>query len=86
LNRYKDMKFGIESDAVEKALTRQADWRIPNDFAAVQEMQNTATPLALKESRIQRAIQSMARIASGIPDEQHRKKKKLGLFGFASGV
>ena len=35
LNRYKDMKFGMESDAVEKALTRQADWRIPNDYEAV---------------------------------------------------
>jgi pilus assembly protein CpaE len=86
LNRYKDMKFGMESDAVEKALTRQADWRIPNDFLAVQEMQNTATPLALKESRIQRAIQKMAQIASGLPNEQERKRKKFGLFGFASGV
>ncbi len=86
LNRYKDMKFGIEFDAVEKALTRQAEWRIPNDYAAVMEMQNTATPLALKESRIQRAIQKMAQIASGLPNEQDRKKKKFGLFGFASGV
>jgi pilus assembly protein CpaE len=86
LNRYKDMKFGMEFDAIEKALTRQADWRIPNDFLAVQEMQNTATPLALKESRIQRAIQKMAQIASGLPNEQERKKKKFGLFGFASGV
>jgi pilus assembly protein CpaE len=86
LNRFKDMKFGIEFDAIEKALTRQADWRIPNDYEAVMEMQTTATPLALKESRIQRSIQKMARMASGIPDEQHRKKKKFGLFGFASGV
>ena len=86
LNRYKDMKFGMESDAVERALTRQADWRIPNDYEAVSEMQNTATPLALKESRIQRAIQKMAQIASGLPSEQERKKKRFGLFGFASGV
>ncbi len=86
LNRYKDMKFGMESDAVEKALTRQADWRIPNDYEAVMEMQTTATPLALKESRIQRAIQKMARIASELPYEQQPKKKKFGLFGFASGV
>jgi pilus assembly protein CpaE len=86
LNRYKDMKFGIEFDAIEKALTRPAKWRIPNDYEAVMEMQNTATPLALKESRIQRAIQKMARMASELPDEQQRKKKKFGLFGFASGV
>jgi pilus assembly protein CpaE len=86
LNRYKDMKFGIEFDAIEKALTRPAEWRIPNDYEAVMEMQSTATPLALKDSRIQRAIQKMARMASGLPDEQLRKKKKFGLFGFASGV
>jgi pilus assembly protein CpaE len=86
LNRFKDMKFGIEFDAIEKALTRPAEWRIPNDYAAVQEMQNTATPLALKESRIQRAIQKMAQIASELPDERQQKKRKFGLFGFASGV
>ena len=49
-------------------------------------MQSTATPLALKDSRIQRAIQKMAQIASGLRNEQDRKKKKFGLFGFASGV
>jgi|GEM_PF-2863252 len=80
------MTFGVELEAIEKALTRQAEWRIPNDYAAVLEMQNTATPLALKDSSIQRTIQKMARIASGLPDEQQRKKKRFGLFGFASGV
>ena len=85
LNRYKEMKFGIEFDAIEKALTRPAAWRIPNDYEAVMEMQNTATPLALKDSRIQRAIQKMAQIASGIPDQREQKKKRFGVFGFASG-
>lgn len=86
LNRHKDGMFGIETAAIEKALMRQAEWRIPNDFPAVCEMQNTATPLALKESNIQRAIQTMARIASGIPAAQQPKKRKFGLFGMASGT
>ena len=87
LNRHKDEMFGTEVLAIEKALNRQAQWRIPNDYPAVREMQNTATPLALKESKIQRAIQSMARIASGLQVEQPRpKKKKFGLFAMESGV
>jgi len=87
LNRHKDEMFSIEVQAIEKALKRQAQWRIPNDYAAVLEMQNTATPLALKDSGIQRAIQKMARIASGLPaDQEPLRKKRFGLFGFASGV
>lgn len=87
LNRHKDEMFGIEVQAIETALTRQAQWMIPNDYPAVREMQNTATPLALKDSKIQRAIQRMAQIASGLPvDQQQRKKKKFGLFAMESGV
>jgi hypothetical protein len=48
-------------------------------------MQNTAVPLALKESNIQRAIRMMARIASGLPAEQQHKKKYAHL-GMASGT
>jgi pilus assembly protein CpaE len=83
VNRYKSEMFGIEDKAIEEALTRKANWRIPNDFVAVREMQDTATPLALKKSAIQRAFQSMAQIASGIPEE---KKKRFSLFGATSGA
>ncbi len=87
VNRHKDEMFSIEIQAIEKALTRQAQWRIPNDYPAVREMQNTATPLALKESKIQRAIQTMARIASGLPvDQLPPKRKRFGLFAMESGV
>jgi pilus assembly protein CpaE len=84
LNRYKAEMFGIDAKAIDGALTRQADWRIPNDYQAVREMQYTAVPLALKESRIQRVIQMMARMASGLPAEN--QKKWFGLFGTASGI
>jgi pilus assembly protein CpaE len=85
VNRYKSEMFGIEDQAIDEALTRTAQWRIPNDYDAVCEMQNTATPLALKKSSIQRVIQSMARIASGMPQEQ-KQKKKFTLFGATSGA
>lgn len=84
LNRYKPEMFGIGAESIDSALTREAQWLIPNDYLAVREMQDTAVPLALKDSKIQRAIQVMARIASGLPAEQ--KKKKFSLFGMASGT
>jgi pilus assembly protein CpaE len=79
LNRYKAEMFGVGVESIDGALGRQAQWRIPNDYPAVREMQDTAEPLALKESRIQRAIQTMARVASGLP--AGKKKKKFSLFG-----
>lgn len=82
LNRYKAEVFGIGSESIDGALTRQAQWKIPNDYSAVREMQDTATPLALKESRIQKAIQAMARFASGLPAEE--RKKRFSIFGLAS--
>ena len=82
LNRYKAEMFGIGAETIDGALTRQADWRIPNDYSAVREMQDTAVPLALKRSGIQQAIQVMARIASGLPAEE--RKKRFSIFGLAS--
>lgn len=81
LNRYKAEMFGIGADAIDGALTRQAQWKIPNDYPAVREMQDTAVPLALKDSRIQKAIQVMARIASGLPAEE--RKKRVSIFGLS---
>jgi hypothetical protein len=43
-------------------------------------MQNEATPLALEDSQIARAIQDMARTAAGMPAKSE-KKKGFSLFG-----
>jgi pilus assembly protein CpaE len=86
LNRHKDQMFGIEEKAIKTALTRNAQWRIPNNYRALQEMQNTAVPLALKASSIQRAIQMMARSASGLPAEQPQKKSAFSILGLESGL
>jgi len=87
VNRYSAEMFGIDDAAIESALTRPAHWRIPNDYAAVRLMQTTAEPLTQKSSNIQRAIKNMARTASGLLDDgEDKKKKKFGIFGFASGA
>jgi pilus assembly protein CpaE len=84
LNRYTAEMFGIDDAAIENALTRTPQWKIPNDYPTVRQMQNTAEPL--KVSNIQRAIKKMATSASGVAQEDQEKKKKFGLFGLASRV
>jgi pilus assembly protein CpaE len=81
LNRYTAEMFGIDDTAIESALTRPAQWRIPNDYPAVRRMQNTAE--VAKESSVQKAIKKMAVSASGFMDDSQEKKKKFGIFGLS---
>jgi MinD-like ATPase involved in chromosome partitioning or flagellar assembly len=72
LNRYESRGMGVSEDNVEKALTRPAKWKVPNDYAAVRRMQNTATPLT--DSPISWLIGQMARSACGLPEAPQKKK------------
>jgi pilus assembly protein CpaE len=74
VNRYEPRSLGVGDEQITKALTRPADWKIPNDYGAVRQMQNTATPLALSDSPISRLIREMARSASGLPAVAPKKK------------
>jgi Flp pilus assembly CpaE family ATPase len=67
LNRFQSRSQGVGEDQITKALTRPAQWKIPNDYAAVRRMQHTAVPLALEDSPISRLIRQMTRAASGLP-------------------
>jgi pilus assembly protein CpaE len=80
LNRYAPRALGFDEEHITKALTRPAQWRIPDDYATARRTQNTATPLALEDSPISRAIRQMARTACGLP-ESTEKKKRFSLFG-----
>jgi pilus assembly protein CpaE len=83
INRYEPRALGVSDETITKALTRQANWKIPNDYAAVRQMQNTATPLALGDSPISRIIRQMATAICGQRATQP-KKKGFRLFGRAS--
>jgi pilus assembly protein CpaE len=61
INRYDSQALEIAEEQITKALTRPAEWKIPNDYAAVRLMQNTATPLIQDDLEISRAIRQMAR-------------------------
>lgn len=80
INRYEPRSLGVSDETITKALTRPASWKIPNDYAAVRQMQNTATPLALGDSPISRLIKQMATSICGQRATQP-KKKGFRLFG-----
>jgi Flp pilus assembly CpaE family ATPase len=73
LNRFDSRSMGVSEDQITKALTRPAQWKIPNDYNAVKRMQTTAIPLALEDSPISRLIRQMARTACGLPAVAEKK-------------
>jgi pilus assembly protein CpaE len=79
LNRYKPATLLFDDKNVERALTRPAQWKIPDDWNSARRTQTTATPLALDDSQISLAIRQMARIACGLPADREEKK---GMFSF----
>jgi pilus assembly protein CpaE len=79
INRYDPRNMGIAEEHITKALTKPADWKVPNNYAAVRRMQNTATPLTEEDTEISRAIRQMTRSITGqaaIPE----KKRGFSLF------
>jgi pilus assembly protein CpaE len=74
LNRYKPGSMDINDEQIEKALSRPVKWQIPNDYAVVRQMQNTATPLVLQDSPISRMIRQMAGTACGLRANPDKKK------------
>jgi pilus assembly protein CpaE len=82
LNRYDARSLDIDEEHIAKALNRPAKWRIPNNYAAVRRMQNTATPLSEDGAQISRAIRQMAQSVCGRPTFPE-KKKGIGLFRWA---
>ncbi|MGA3343606.1 MAG: transposase [Terracidiphilus sp.] len=79
LNRYDPRSLEIAEEQITKALTRPPDWKIPNNYAAVRRMQNTAVSLMRDDSEISRAIREMTRSISG-QSSTTRKKKGFGFF------
>jgi Flp pilus assembly CpaE family ATPase len=85
LNRYEHRAMGVPEDQITKALTRPAQWKIPNDYNAVQRMQTTAVPLALEDSPISRLIREMARTACGLPPAA-KKQSGFSLKSFSRSI
>lgn len=80
LNRWEPASLGLDEDHITKVITKRPQWKVPNDFAAVREMQNNAIPIAMSESAISKAIRHMARAACGLPEKPTKKKRLMNLF------
>ena len=73
INRYEPRSLGVTEEHITKALTRSAQWKIPDDYSAARQMQNSTTPLSASDSPIARQIQQMARAACGLPAAPEKK-------------
>jgi pilus assembly protein CpaE len=74
LNRYENSSLGIDEEHIRKALTKPAQWKIPECHAVVRRAQSTATPFALENSAIARMIRQMARSVCGQSDTPEKKR------------
>jgi pilus assembly protein CpaE len=83
LNRFESRGQSVPEEHITKALTRPAQWKIPNDYAAVRNMQISATPLVLTDSPISRQIRKMVSAVTGKSETVAAKKKifSMSFFG-----
>jgi len=65
INRYQSRFLGLTDEHLNKALTRPARWKVPNDYKAVRTMQSSGTAVVDQASPIAAVIRQMARDASG---------------------
>jgi len=80
INRYEDKAFSVSDAAITRALTRSPQWKVPNDFNTVRQMQINATPLALANSPVSREIGRMVK-SLVVDHAEPEKKKGFSLFG-----
>jgi pilus assembly protein CpaE len=83
VNRFDSGSQGIEEEHVAKALTRPIRWKVPNDYAAVRRMQNSATPLTQEDSPITQTIRQMTQTVCGRTPAAPEKKKSRSFFTFS---
>lgn len=77
LNRFNSKILDIDEISVAKALARPVSWRVPNDFAAVRNAQNTGIPVAMSDSPITRVLHRMTRQICGKPAAKEKKGKSM---------
>lgn len=82
LNRFRPGDSLFDERKVKEALTRPANWKIPDDYTAARRTRETATPMVLIDSPIARTIRDIAKAAVGGGGGAPEKAEKRGLFGF----
>jgi pilus assembly protein CpaE len=75
LNRFGMRTGEIDAASIEKALTVAPNWKVPSDFQAVRQAQNTATALVSKDGPVTRILTAMAGAACGKSANETRKRR-----------
>jgi Flp pilus assembly CpaE family ATPase len=86
INRFEPSFLGVTEELITKALSRPVRWKIPDDYDATRQMQNSATPLSLDDSPISRLILEMASSVTGHPISSPEKKKGFSFKGFGRSI
>jgi pilus assembly protein CpaE len=79
INRHKTSDALFDENQINRALTRVAQWKIPDDYAAARRTRETATPMVMVDSTISQNIRTMAKSAAGL---LYEKNEKRGFFSF----
>ncbi len=79
LNRYKSSDLLFDDKTINEALTRPANWKIPDDYAAARRKRESATPMVMIDSAIAQSIRQMAKTVGGLLTEKDERK---GFFRF----
>lgn len=74
LNRYTQRALLFDDAQITKTLTRPADWKIPDDWAAARRTRDTATPIAMRDSSLATSIREMMRAAAEIQPDIEKKR------------
>jgi pilus assembly protein CpaE len=85
LNRFGKQALGFDEEKITKALTRPAQWKIPNDPSLAHQIEDAGSPRAQKSSQLWIVIRKMARKACGLP-ENDDKKKTFSLWPFPKAL
>ena len=72
INRYDSNSLGLTDEHITKALNRPVQWKVPDDYAAARQVQNSTTPSSPADSSISRLIRQMARSSCGLPPIQEK--------------
>lgn len=79
LNRYESHALGFDDAHVATALTRPAEWKIPEEDTTGRRAHNALSPMALEDAPISKAVRKMTRAVCGLPPLD-RKKKIFSIF------
>ena len=77
MNRFNSRTVEIDEESSTKALSRQVDWKLPNDYMAVRGAQNLGIPLVAHDTPLSRVIIKMARAAANKSVSQQKPSEAV---------